>query len=125
MKQMNHHEEMIRYGEPFLGATRRKRRGFAVLNYNDRSPEVAAMNAHLRASAYGETKGGNETRPVSSLTTRGAVARNRARSFLGLGSQYDTQARDNFVSEVVLFALIATLAVWPIIHAVQALVARW
>jgi len=122
---MNHHEKMIRYGEPWISATRRKRHGFAVMDYNDRSPEVAAMNAHLRASAYDETKGRNESRPFSILTTGDAVARYRARSFLGLGRQYDTQARDNFVREAVLFALIATLAVWPILHAVQALMGGW
>ena len=108
-----------------MSATRRKRLGFGVVNYNDRSPEVAAMNAHLRASAYGEREDGTEGRPVSSPTAEGVVARNRARSFLGLGREYDAQARDNFVREAVLLALIATLAAWPILHAVQALMARW
>ncbi|MEP6670678.1 MAG: hypothetical protein ABJF10_16085 [Chthoniobacter sp.] len=56
MNHTNLHEEMIRYGDPLGASTRRKRRGYPVLPFNDRSPEVAAMNAHLRASAYPETK---------------------------------------------------------------------
>ena len=43
----------------------------------------------------------------------------------GSGHQYEAQARDNFMWEAVVLALIATVAAWPILHAVQALMARW
>ena len=63
MKQTNHqYEEMIRYGDPLMGGRRRKRRGYPAMNFDHRSPEVASMNAHLRATAYDgqeqETTGG-------------------------------------------------------------------
>jgi hypothetical protein len=127
MKRTNHHhhEAMIRYGEPAFGATRRRRRGSMDLSYNDRSPEVTAMNAHLRASAYGEAQLERAAGPLPSLTNGAARARDRIRSFLHLGRQYDVQARDNFTKEAVFFALIIGLSIWPIVHAVQALAARW
>lgn len=127
MKRTNnyHHEEMIRYGEPFFGSTRRRSRGSMALSYNDRSPEVTAMNAHLRASAYDEAQLERGPGPLPSLTNGAARDRDRTRSFLHLGRQYDTQARDNFTKEAVFFALIIGLSIWPIVHAVQALAARW
>jgi hypothetical protein len=43
----------------------RHRRFKRVADDNDRSPEVAAMNAHLRVSAYGQ--GGRSSRPTYDL----------------------------------------------------------
>jgi hypothetical protein len=125
MKKTNnhHHEEMISYGEPSFGATRRRSRGSMALSYNDRSPEVAAMNALFRASAYDEALLERETGPLPTLTN--VAARARTRSFLHLGRQYDAQARDNFTKEAVFIALIVGLSIWPIVHALQALAARW
>lgn len=59
------------------------------------------MNAHLREKA-------NEKRFATRLHRRNgdAIARTRMPSLLHLGQQYDTQARDNFIKEAVLFALI-------------------
>lgn len=126
MKQTNHHdEEMIRYGDPLMGGGWRKRRAYPAINYHDRSPEVAAMNAHLRASAYDEQEGRKQAETASRLTNGAAVARNRMRSFLHLGRQYDTKARANFVREAMPLALLVTLSAWAIISAVQALAARW
>ena len=126
MKRTNHHhhEEMIRYGEPFFGATRRRSRGSMALSYNDRPPEVTAMNAHLRASAYDEAQLEREAGPLPSLTNGSGGARERIRSFLHLGHQYDVQARDNFTKEAVFFVLIAALSIWPLIHAVKAMAGR-
>lgn len=125
MKQNNptHHGEMIRYGEPFFGTTRRRSRTGATLAYNDRSPEVAAMNAHLRASAYGE--GPLSAQPAAPrLTNRAALTASKLRSFLHLGREYDFQARDNFAKEAVLFVFIAALSVWPMVHAIKAMAGR-
>ena len=126
MKQNNHthHEEMIRYGEPFFGTTRRRRRSVAALAYNDRSPEVAAMNAHLRTAAYEGTRFEGEAGALSRLTNGAARTAGRIRSFLHLGRQYDLQARDNFKKEAVLLAFIVVLSIWPIIHAIKAMAGR-
>ncbi len=94
------------------------------MTYNDRSPEVAAMNAHLRASSYPERADHERSNERPHLTSGDGLARKRLRSFLHLGRQYDTQARDNFISEAVLLVLIVVAAVWPIIHSVQAMTAR-
>ena len=89
------------------------------------APQVAAMNAHWRASsdrAPREEEGASlSQRPTSDM----AAVRHQMRSFLHLGNQYDTQARDNFTSEAVLFAVIVAAATWPIIHSVQAIAAMW
>jgi hypothetical protein len=45
-----------------------------------------------------------------------------ARSLLNLSRQYDIQARNNFTSEAMVFAVIAIVAIaWPWVHGVQAL----
>ena len=126
MKQTNHHdEEMTRYGNPLMGGGWRQRRGYPAINYNDRSPEVGAMNAQLRASAYPDLGGETDLEPASRLTNGAAVVSHRMKSFLHLGHQYDTKARDNFVREAILFALLVTLSAWAIISAVHALAVRW
>lgn len=119
MIQTNNHEQMIKYGDPLMSGGRRRSRGYPAINYNDRSPEVTAMNAHLRASAYGDQNDGEQLEPASRLTTSAAPARHTLRSLLHLGRRYNTQARDNFKREAVLFVLIAALSIWSIIHAVQ------
>ncbi|PZR70603.1 MAG: hypothetical protein DLM73_17370 [Chthoniobacterales bacterium] len=125
MKQNDHHEEMIRYGDPLMSGSRRRRGGYPVATYNDRSPEVAAMSAHLRSSSYPERAEEERSNERRRLTSHDGLVRNRMRSFLHLGRQYDTQARDNFISEAVFFVLIIAASVWPIIHTVQAMVATW
>ena len=125
MKQTNTHENMIRYGDSPIAGGRRRRRGYRAANYQDLSPEATAMNAHLRAAAYGRQDLRRQLDTGPGLTNGAMALRNRTRSFLHLGRQYDIQARDNFASEAILFALIVALAAWPIIHAVQALAARW
>ena len=119
MKQTNNYEEIIRYGDPLMGGGRRRRRGYPAIHYNDRSPEVAAMNAHLKASAYGDETDRRQPQAAHRLTTHTVPTRNGIRSFLHLGRRYDTQARDNFKREAVLFVLIVAMSIWSIIHAVQ------
>ena len=123
MKQTNHHEEMIRYGDPLMAGARRRRGGYPVMTYNDRSPEVAAMNAHLRASRYPEKKDEKRFNVSSRLTSGNVFVQKRVHPFLHLGNQYDTLARDNFISEAVLFVLIVVASAWPIVHSVQAMAA--
>ncbi len=125
MKRTNHHEEMIRYGDPLMAGSRRRRGGYPVMTYNDRSPEVTAMNAHLRASRYPEQKDEKRFKTRSRLTNGDVLAQNRVHPFLHLGGQYDTQERDNFIKEAVLFVLIVAASIWPIIHSLQAIAAWW
>jgi hypothetical protein len=100
------HDRNIHHREPLL-TYRRKRRGFPFARYNHTSPEVGAMNAHLRAAAYG---GKNAVSPNN----------NSARSFLDLSREYDSQARSNFTREAIVFAVIAIVAIaWPFIHSMQ------
>lgn len=112
-------KHIIRYGEPFSRRFRRRIRGFSGVNYNDRSPRVIAMNAHLRAAAYRQ----NESRPSSARETDGAqAAAIEMGSLPGLLRQYDNQARDNFTKEALLFAIItATGFVWPLAHTMRVL----
>ena len=119
MKKHTHHETNIRYGEPLMASFRRRGRRFPGTLYNDRSPEIAAMTAHLRASAYGERKNSS---PANLDHTSGDAATFRARSFLNLGQEYDSQARSNFANEAFLFGIIIIVAlVWPVVQSVQAL----
>ncbi|MEP6809251.1 MAG: hypothetical protein ABI992_03340 [Chthoniobacterales bacterium] len=107
MNRKKIHDETINYHDP-LTAIRRGRRSFALRTFNDRSPEVLAMNAHLRAGAYG---GRATSQPMVSKS---------ARSFLNLGREYDAQARDNFAKETVIFAVIIIAAVaWPFIQGMR------
>ena len=112
MNLNNHRKETIRYREPFSAFFRRRQRQFTGANYNNASPEVAAMNAHLRASAYRQR--GRSSRPTYDLD--GAeVATIRAGSFPNLLREYNDQARDNFKREAVLFTIITVIGfVWPV-----------
>lgn len=83
------------------------------------------MNAHLRASSYPERADEKRSNERPRLTSGDGLVRKRMRSFLHLGRQYDTQARDNFISEAVFFVLIVAASVWPIVHSVRALAAMW
>jgi hypothetical protein len=112
MNLNNRQEETIRYREPFSTSFRRRQRQFTGVNYDDRSPKVVAMNAHLRASAYGQ--GRRSSRPTYDLD--GAeVATIRTGSFPNLLREYNDQARDNFRREAVLFTIITAIGfVWPV-----------
>ncbi|MGH8093162.1 MAG: hypothetical protein ACREIF_06795 [Chthoniobacterales bacterium] len=99
MKQTSHFEEMIGYGSPLTAGERRRRGGYPVMTYNDRSPEVTAMNAHLRALRYPEQKDDRRFNVRSRLTSGNLLAQNRVHPFLYLGKRYDRQARDNFIRE--------------------------
>jgi hypothetical protein len=91
------------------------------MNYNDRSPEVAAMNAHLRASAYKEENHSSGT-TADYLERGNGVATMRPRAFPRLLREYNSQARDNFVTDAILFTIIVLAGlVWPAIHTVRAL----
>ena len=108
MKPPNNHDENIHCREPLLGG-RRKRRGFPVARYNDGSAEVGAMNAHLRAVAYG----GQKAIPTVKKGTP---------SLLDLSREYDAQARHNFTTEAMIFAVITIVAIaWPFVQSMQIL----
>ncbi len=105
---LNNHDQTIQYREP-LSAFRRKRPRLPLLRYNDGSAEVGAMNAHLRAAAYG----GQKSMPP---------ARKSARSLLDLSREYDTQARGNFTREAMIFAVITVVAIaWPFVQSMRIL----
>jgi hypothetical protein len=104
---LDNNHNFINYGEPFSSRLRQRRR-VAALSYNDRSAEVTAMNAHLRASAYPE---GFDPKSAGSPSTPMG-------SFTKLMRDYDNQARDNFAKEVVLFAIIVMSPfIWPVLRA--------
>ena len=103
------------HNDPIGSSVRRRRRHLTSALYNDRSPEVLAMNAHLRASAYAP-------RPTTDVDLSGGAAATRSGSFLNLMRQYDNQARDNFSKEAALFAIITAITVvWPVIHTFSAI----
>ena len=119
MKQTNNHEQMIKYGDPLMSGGRRRRRRYPAINYNDRSPEVTAMNASLKASAYRDQSDRGQLESAFRLRNSAAFERDALPSFLHLGRQYDNQARDDFKREAIFFILISALSIWSIIHAVQ------
>ena len=108
MNPLDNYTERINYRNPVI--FRRRRRNVHLGGYNDGSAEIAAMNSHLRAAAYG------------SRELAAATANNSACSLLNLSREYDSQARDNFAKEAIAFAVIAIVAVaWPFIHGMQVL----
>jgi len=115
----NQHNNVIVYRHPRGVVARKARRGYRIANFNDRSPEYRAMNAHLRASAYPDEQG---TQPLFSLAGGGSIPSNGIMPFLRLRRRYDEQARRNFVRDGVLLAVFVALSAWAIIHAVQAMV---
>ena len=120
MKERNH-ENAVNYRHPFGVTTRRKTRGHRTLDYNGRSPETAAMKAHLRASTYRDRKAG-ETPATTSPSGFGYRSTSRARALFNLGREYDIQARDNFAKEAVFFGIIIFAALaWPLVQSLRAL----
>ena len=104
---------IIGYRDPIGASVRRRRRHLTAAVYNNRSPEMSAMNAHLRASAYGVS-------PMHRVHLGGGTAATSSGSLLNLMREYDNQARGNFSSEAVFFVIITGLAVvWPIAHALR------
>jgi hypothetical protein len=98
---------------------RPKPRGYRIINFNERSPEAAAMNAHLRASAYKSERDGHGRVPRLAGVT--SVRHRRISSLLHLRRRYDSQARHNFVRDAILFAVIVALSAWAFLHTVQAI----
>ena len=115
----NQHNNVIVYRHPRGVVARKARRGYPIANFNDRSPEYRAMNAHLHASAHPDEQG---TQPLFSLAGGGSIPSNGIMPFLRLRRSYDEQARRNFVRDGVLLAVFVALSAWAIIHAVQAMV---
>ena len=105
--------DIIGYRDPIGASVGRRRRHLTAAVYNNRSPEISAMNAHLRASAYAVS-------PVHHVHVGGGTAAVKSGSLLNLMRQYDNQARGNFSREAVFFVIITGLAVvWPIAHALR------
>jgi hypothetical protein len=115
----NQHENVVVYRHPRGVVVRNARRGYRFVNFNDRSPEYRAMNAHLRASAYQNEHG---TQPLFYLAARESIPSNGIMPFLRLSQRYDEQARRSFVRDGVLLAVFVALSAWALIHAVQAMV---
>ena len=86
----NQHNNVVVYRHPRGVVARKARRGYRIVNFNDRSPEYRAMNAHLRASAYQNEHG---TQPLFSLAGGGSIPSNGIMPFLRLRRRYDEQAR--------------------------------
>ena len=115
MNLNNHNDDIIGYQDPIGSSVRRRRRHLTSALYNDRSPEVLAMNAHLRASAYA-------SRAATDVDLSDGATATRSGSFVNLMRQYDKQARDNFSKEATLFAIITAIAVvWPVVHTLSAI----
>ena len=112
---------IINYGEPFGSSFRRRRRRFAALSYNDRSPEVSAMRAHLRASAYPDNE--RAARSTDVLDRHDPAAVKRTGLSFNLLREYDNQVRDNFLKEAAVLAVVTAIGlVWPIAHILNSLV---
>ena len=92
MKLNNHKNGIINYGTPFGRAFGTRRRRWSALNYNDRSPELWAMNAYLRVSAHRE-KDRTSTNSLADSSGRTATATG---SFVNLLRAYDNQVSANF-----------------------------
>ncbi len=114
----NQDNNVIVYRHPSGVAARKARRGYRIVNFNDRSPQQRAMKAHLRASAY---KLGRDGEPALSLAGGGSIGRNRIPAWLHLRRSYDEQARRNFVRDGILLAVMVVISTWALIHAVQAM----
>jgi hypothetical protein len=100
------HEAMISYGDPLVAGIRRRRKGYPIMSYNDRSPEIMAMNAHLRASVYPEHEG-----RVSTMTRlKKENSRPQRMSWFGnLRRRSEARARSSFLIETILFIVAVTL----------------
>ena len=115
----NQNNNVVVYRHPRGVVARNARRGYRIVNFNDRSPEYRAMNAHLRASAYQNERG---TQSLFSLAGSESIPSNGIMPFLRLRQRYDEQARSNFVRDGVLLAVFVALSAWALIYAVQAMV---
>lgn len=123
MKNMNRHnqQEKTKYGKPFNLSFRRRPRRFRGVNYSLHSPEFASMTAHLRASAY---RGRREAQAagVDYAVDRAEALSTRPLSFSNLLRAYDSQARNNFTKEAVIFAIIVlTGMLWPMVQTFRGL----
>ena len=122
-KNMNRytHQENTNYGKPFNLSFRRKPRRFKRVNYSRHSPELLAMTAHLRASAYRDRR----QRPAAGVDydiERAEAPSIRTLSFSSLLRDYDSQARNNFTKEALLFAIIVVIGMmWPIVQTFRGL----
>jgi len=113
MNPNNHNNDIIGYADPIGSSVRRRRRHLTGALYNAYSPEVAAMNAHLRALAF-------RWSPTNRIDSGGAATVAKSGSLLNLMRQYQNQARDNFSHEAALFVIITAIAlVWPIALAIN------
>lgn len=112
----NQHNNIVVYRHPRGVAARKARRGYRIMNFNDRSPAHRAMKAHLRASAYRNEHG---TQPLLSVAGAGSIPSNGIMPFSRLRRRYDEQARHNFVRDGILLAVIVMISAWALLHAVQ------
>ena len=119
MKEANNLDNLIMRRVPFGVTTQSRRRPHGAINFNDRSPEYRAMMAQLRSARYASNR--SITAASKEPPGDGKGAGFRIQPFLQLRRSYEAQARKNFVRDVILFAVIVTISVWALIHAVRAL----
>lgn len=119
MKEANNDNNLIMSRYPSGVTIRPRRRRYGALNFNDRSPEYRAMMAQLRSARYGSHRE-STARSVDRVEGRDNGV-SRIQPFLKLRRSYDAQARNNFVRDVLLFAVIVTISAWAVLHVVHAL----
>jgi|tagenome__1003787_1003787.scaffolds.fasta_scaffold18404631_1 hypothetical protein len=112
--------DIINYGTPVSSSFGRRHRRFAALRFNDRSPEVSALHAHLRASAYAEK--GHTCSSVDIFDRHNPAAVTGTGVSANLLREYDNEVSANFLREAMLFGVIAVIGlVVPIVHLIQTL----
>ncbi|HJT82569.1 MAG TPA: hypothetical protein VJ719_15340 [Chthoniobacterales bacterium] len=117
MKQAHHDNNLLTRRFP-LSVMIPPRRRHGGLNFNDRSPEYRAMMAQLRSARYATNRA---VSPPPVPAGGGDSRVSRVQPFLNLRRNYDVQARNNFVRDVFLFAVIIAMSAWAVVHAVRAM----
>jgi hypothetical protein len=118
MKEAHNNNNLLMRRDPFGVMIRPWRRRYGSIRFNDRSPEYRAMMAELRSARYASNSAVSPP-PVPAGGDDSRVS--KVQPFLNLRRNYDAQARNNFVRDVFLFAVIVVISAWAVVHAVRAL----
>ena len=118
MKEAHIDTNLLMRRYPFGVITQPRRRRHRAVNFNNRSPGYRAMMARLRSARYATNRAVN----LPATPARGSDSRvSRVQPFLNLRRNYDVQARNNFVRDAFLFAVIVAMSAWAVVHAVRAM----
>jgi len=115
MKEANNHNAVV-YRHPLGVTATPRRRGYRVVNLDDRSSQYRAMIAHLRATDYPKQQ--KQDDPISVAANGGGST---GESLFDLSRRYDAQASRNFVRDAALLGAIAAISGWAFVHTVQAI----